>query len=132
MFTGRFTPSLVTWITAEGTKQHTKMVGTLHTTFTACDGTYHSYDVPGVVYDPDSPHNLIGIPFLAKYVATQTESHDDGTWIKSGACISTLTWDHGKYERTFEHPSSELPEMQVNEGTSYFFCLLHTHQKAIQ
>ena len=67
MFAGRFTPTLVTLITAEGTKQHTNMVETLCTTFITDDGTSHSYDVPGVVYDPDSPHNLIDIPFLAKY-----------------------------------------------------------------
>ena len=124
MFIGRFTPTRVTLITAEGTKQHTKMVGTIRVIFTTDEGTSNTYDVPGVVYDQDSPHNLIGIPFLAKYFASTHESHDDGTWIKSGACESTLTWDHGKHERTFEHPASELPEMRVNEGTNYFsaFC----------
>ena len=81
MFAGRFTPTLVTLITAEGTKQHTKIVGTLPTIFTTDEGAFHSYDipVPGVVHDPDLYQNLIGIPFLANHFATQNESHDNGT-----------------------------------------------------
>lgn len=76
MFTGRFTPTIVTLVTAEGEKEHTKMVGTLRVTVHDNSGTPFTYDIPGVVYDKDSPHSLLGVPFLAKYFAKEGEGRD--------------------------------------------------------
>ena len=124
MFVGSLEPHKLKLVTAQGTKSHKKHVGTLHVVFTDDDGKEHTYDIPGVVYDPESPHNLLGIPFLAKFFAHENEPIDKGTRINSGAEDSVFTWDHGNYTRHFEHPASELPEMRVNEGTTYFsaFC----------
>jgi hypothetical protein len=34
-------------------------------------GESHQYDIPGALYDPESPFNLLGIPFLSKYFKDQ-------------------------------------------------------------
>ncbi|KAL7546945.1 LOW QUALITY PROTEIN: hypothetical protein ACHAWF_014538, partial [Thalassiosira exigua] len=120
----KFTPHMIQLTTAQGVCARQQMVGTIRITIRDDEGDLHQYDIPGVVYDPDSPHSLIGIPFLAKNFASDDETSDRGTWIKSGDEESQLSWDHEKYTRHFGHPASELPEMQVNEGTAYFqaFC----------
>ena len=71
-----------------------------------------TYDVLGYMYDPETPINLIGIPFLGDYFGSKDKtlnSDDDGTWIKSSAKKANFTWDHGKYEQHFMHGSSRLP-----------------------
>ena len=77
-------------------------------------GTTLTYDLPEVVYDPDSPYSLLSIPFLSKFFAKHSgdkEVYDDGTWILTHANKSQFTWDHGKHERHFRHGESELPEL---------------------
>ena len=85
MFVGKFEPQVVELTTANGVSEKKQMVGTIWVAFRDDEGTSHTYDIPRVVYDPDSPHNLLGIPFLAKYFASTGESRDSVTWTKSGA-----------------------------------------------
>ena len=88
LFVGPLTPTKVTLETADGLTTKTKFVGTMRLTLT-CDGNEnHTYDIPECVFDPDSPINLIGIPFLGKYFGSQDKmknSDKDGTWVKSSA-----------------------------------------------
>jgi hypothetical protein len=80
-----------------------------------------------VVYNPDSPYCLLGIPFLAAYFAKRNGSDDrfdGGTCIKSGAAHSQFVWDGEKHERNFDHGDSLRPELWLYQGTTYFtaFC----------
>jgi len=87
-------------------------VGTMRVQFTDDKGESMEYDIPNVVYDPNSPFNIMGVPELGRYFGSKDEIPNDdplGTWIKSSATQSTLTWDHGKHTRTFEHSSRRLP-----------------------
>eukprot|EP00956_Cyclotella_meneghiniana_P040853 scaffold207340_cov112-Cyclotella_meneghiniana.AAC.1 len=55
-------------------------------------GDKHQYDIPGALYDPESPFNLLGVSYLSKYFG---DAKTMGTNIKSGAYKSTFVWDHG-------------------------------------
>ena len=81
------------------------------------------YDVPGCMYDPETPINLIGISFLGNYFCSKDKIpnlDDDGTWIKSCANKSHFIWDHGKYERHCMHGSIRIPEFYLCQGQGYF------------
>ena len=59
--------------------------------------------MPDVVYHPDSPYNISGIPFLFKHFAKDDDTmnaYDDGTWILAKVTRSYSSWDYGKYEGT--------------------------------
>ena len=97
LFVGPFQQINLSVGTAHGIKSSTKHKGTLRLVLTDDDGNDHSYDVPDVVYDPDSPYSLLGIPFLAAYFAKHNGSEDrfdGGTWIKSAH--SQFVWDGEK------------------------------------
>jgi len=82
-----------------------------------------TYGLPEVVYDPDSPYSLLGILFLSKFFAKHSgdkDIYDDSTWILTHANKSQFTWDHSKHECHFHHGESELPELWLYKGTSYF------------
>ena len=71
-----------------------------------------SYDVPGCVYDSETPINLISIPFLREYSGRKDKIpnlDNGGTWIRSIANKSHFTWYHGQFERHFMHGASRLP-----------------------
>ena len=62
------------------------------------NGKEITYDVPGVVYDPDSPYSILGIQFLSKLFAKKagnSKTYDNETWILTRAIISFIQWDHG-------------------------------------
>lgn len=122
LFVGPLTPTRVTLETAEGTTTKTKFVGTLRLVLTDDARKHHTYDVPDCVFDPDTPINILGVPFLGKHFGDGSSDmyEMDGTTVCSGSTKSHLIWDHGKYERHFMHGSSELPELYLYVGTGYF------------
>jgi len=127
LFIGRLSPEEVGVGTSDTFITKTRYRGTIRLVIRDDAGTRHTYDIPGAVYDPEANFNLLGVPFLGDYFGRNDEipnSDDDGTWIKSSANKSHFTWDHGKHERHFVHGDSRLPELLMNEGTSYFraFC----------
>lgn len=102
-------------------------LGTLRVHLTDDAGTTSTYDIPGAVYDPTSPFNILGIPYLGDFFGSNDDipsSDDDGTWIRSSANYSFFVWDHGKHERHFQHSSRRLPELTLETGFKYFssFC----------
>eukprot|EP00956_Cyclotella_meneghiniana_P001276 scaffold1377_cov23-Cyclotella_meneghiniana.AAC.1 len=120
MFIGELSPSRSEVHTSNG--QNTPALeGTIRLVLTDDAGDQHQYDIPGVLYDPESPFNLLGVPYLSKYFK---DAKTMGTKITSGAYQSTFVWDHGKNERTFQHGVDCLPTLQVNVGNSYYkaFC----------
>ena len=84
--------------------------------------------VPGCVYDPDTPLNILGVPALGLFFGDSADDSGmlaaDGTTIKSGASKSHFIWDHGKHERHFLHGLSQMPELFLYVGNGYFnaFC----------
>ena len=120
MFVGDLKPSRSEVHTSNG--QNTPaMEGTIRLVLTDDTGDQHQYDIPGALYDPESPFNLLGVPYLSKHFK---DAKTMGTKITSGAFQSTFVWDHGKNERNFQHGIDCLPTLQVNVGTSYYkaFC----------
>jgi hypothetical protein len=125
MFVGDFERHRVTLVTAYGRTTTEKLVGTIRLVFKDDKGKTWSYDIPDVVYDPELPYSLLGIPFLGKYFARNDESNefDEQTWIQSASKSSLFQWDHGKHQRHFKHGNTFLPELLTNEGETYFTAL---------
>ena len=88
LFIGPLRPCKIVLGTAEGIQTKTRHVGTLRLKLRDDDGKEWTYDIPEVVYDPDSPFCLLGIPFLGDYFGKDDRpntSDEDGTWIRSSA-----------------------------------------------
>jgi hypothetical protein len=86
-------------------------------------GKNYTYHIPNAIYDKHSPFNIIGIPCLGDYFGKNDSvpsSDDDGTYVKSSATKSVLTWDHGKHTRHFTHSDKRLPELTCDVGYGYF------------
>ena len=83
MFVGDFEYQTVTLITAEGKIMTVKKVGTICLVLKDNSGKNWSYNIPDIIYDPESPHSLLGIPFLGKYFAKNNKANefDNDTWI---------------------------------------------------
>jgi hypothetical protein len=126
MFVGDFERHRVTLVTAYGRTTTMKPAGTIHLVCKDDEGKTWSYDIPDVVYDPELPYSLLGIPFLGKYFARNDEANEFGeqTWIQSALASSLFQWDHGKHQQHFKHGNTCLPELLTNEGETYFtaFC----------
>ena len=120
MFVGDLKQSQSQVVTSNG-QNNPAQEGTLRIVLTDDTGNPHQYDIPGALYDPESPFNLLGIPFLSKFFEDAKEM---GTKITSGAYQSCFIWDHGKHERNFTHGIDCLPTLEVNAGQSYYtaFC----------
>ena len=56
-------------------------------------GQTFKYHVPNAIYDPNSPFNILGIPFLGDYIGakdTVPTRDDDGTYARSSASKITM------------------------------------------
>jgi hypothetical protein len=126
MFVGDFERQIVTLITAYSRTTTVKLVGNIRLVLKDDAGKTRSYDIPDVVYDPELPYSLLGIPFFGKCFARNDEANefDEQTWIQSASTTSLLEWDHGKHQRHFRHGNTYLPELLTNEDETYFtaFC----------
>ena len=93
--------------TAEGVSTKTKLVGPIRLVLTDNSNHNHIYIIPGCVYDPDTPLNILGVPALGSFFGDSAYASNmlgaDGTNIKSGATKSHFVWDHGKHKRHFLH-----------------------------
>jgi hypothetical protein len=117
---------IATLVTAFGRTTIMKLVGTIRLILKDDKNKTWLYDIPDVVYDPESPYSLFGIPFLGKYFARNDEANEfnEQTWIQSAMPSSLFQWDHGKHQRHFKHGNTYLPELLTNEGETYLtaFC----------
>ena len=114
--------------TSEGVSTETKLVGPIRLVLTYNSNQNHVYIVPGCVYDPDTPLNILRVPALGSLFGDSADASNmlaaDGTNIKSGATKSHFVWDHGKHERNFLHGSNKMPELFLYVDNGYFnaFC----------
>ena len=80
MFIGLFVDHTVKQVTAERQSTTTKRVGTICLILRDNGGTDWSYDIPNIIYEPDSPNLTLGIPFLGQYFASITDdSYNEDT-----------------------------------------------------
>ena len=114
----------VTLATTEGLTITTKIVSDLHLVLTNNSNEHHTYSIPGCVYNPESPLNILVIPVLGEYfddgADIQCPLEEEGTTIKSGSNKSNFVWDHRKHERHFIHGSRYLTEIILYFGHGYF------------
>ena len=98
-------------------------LGTIKIAWHATSGQRHEYLFEDVVYSPDSPFNILALCKLGDILGKQdtpSTSYDDGKCIILSANHSTLVWDHGQYQRTFENSSERLPELPLASKNSFF------------
>jgi hypothetical protein len=101
--------------------------GTIAIRLTANAGQTFEYHVPNAIYDPNSPFNILGIPFLGDYFGTKDtipNRDDDGMYVKLSASKTTFVWDHGQHSRDFTYDARSLPVLTLDTGVGYFqaFC----------
>ncbi len=60
-----------------------KQLETIHLILKDDTGKTWAYDIPDVVYGPESAYSLLCIPFLGKYFARNDDANefDETTWI---------------------------------------------------
>ncbi len=103
-------------------------VGTIRIKLTTDEGTTIQYHIPGAIYAPDSPFNILGIPFFRSFLGQDNMPYptqdDNGTYIISSASHSPFIWDHGQHEHHFCHNERSLPILFLETGKNYFdaFC----------
>ena len=90
-------------------------IGTVKWTWKDHIGKDHTHYSTDVLFFLTSPVNILSITTLADQL-----NDDNGTGIDTKRRTSRLHWGNHRYERTFLHSSSNLPEMPVNEGASSF------------
>jgi hypothetical protein len=100
MFVGDFERHRVTLVTAYGWTTTKKLVGTIHLVLKDDEGKPWLYDIPDVVYDPESPYSLVGIPFLGKYLLEMMKQMN-------------LMNKHG-YNSHWHHPFSNRAMANIN------------------
>ena len=69
LFIGMFETTLET---AHGAQTKEQKVGTIKLKLADYTGQECVYDISGVVYDPKSPYNLPGVPFLSIFLPKMT------------------------------------------------------------
>jgi hypothetical protein len=67
-------------------------IGTISLTITTDEGEQMKYHIPDVIYDPNSPFNILGVPFFGKFIGRDDSPFptrdDDGTYIRLPASRS--------------------------------------------
>jgi hypothetical protein len=89
--------------------------GSIQIRFHDNDGKFYVKVIDDVLYFPDSPVNILGVPLLGK------QWNDlEGVCISTKSQYSVFTWDNGRCTRNVMHKASGLPELPINEGDSLF------------
>ena len=92
-------------------------MGTVKWTWKDDTGKSHTFKIQEVLYFPQLPVNILSVTRLADQF-----DDDEGTGINTKRSKSRFYWGNNKFECTINHPSSQLPELPINEGFS-LVCL---------
>ena len=97
LLVGTLIPKIVTLETDELLRSSKKNVGSMCLVLTDNANKHHTYDIPEYEYNPESPINIIGVPYLGKYSGYQATGlyKYDGTTVKSGSKKAHFFCDHG-------------------------------------
>ena len=92
LFHGHLTPTRVTLETTDGISTKTQIVGIFRLILTNNSNIYHTYDVPGCLFDPATPIKILGVPALGTLFGdnanTSIPYNKDGTTKNSGSTRS--------------------------------------------
>jgi hypothetical protein len=103
-------------------------VGMILICLTMDEGMTMEYTIPSATYAPDSPFNILGIPFFGSFLGQDNTPYptqdNDSIYIISSTSRSHFIWDHGKHECHFLHNKRNLPILFLETGNNYFgaFC----------
>ena len=111
--------SMVATIGGDIDKPHLR--GTVNWTWLDDTGDTHSFLVRDVFYFPQSPINILGITSFAQQLNDESTTGINTRWKNS-----TFYWKGG-FERTLQHPISQLPEMVLVSPKSTPFAN-YTHR----
>ena len=115
MFIGPITKTDKHYVaTVGGVKNSATGMGTVRWTWKDDNGRPHTYDIKNVLYFPQSPVNILGITVFADQL-----NDDEGTGVDTTRTKSKFYWEGNKYHRTIIHPTSNLPELRINEGFKF-------------
>ena len=85
------------------------------------NGVMHDLFLRNALYFPKSAVKIMSVTNLAKEYPDEDGSPDKhGTSVHTHYDYSILKWDHGKFAKTFDHPTHNIPEVAVNEGVRSF------------
>ena len=90
-------------------------IGTVKWSWLDDNGRKHEYKLDNVYFFPGSPLNILSVTEFAKHL-----DDSQGTGIDTKASSSRFYWDNDKFSRTFDHSTSNLPELPINPGTGAF------------
>ena len=97
--------------TIGGTKNAATGMGTVCWRWKDDTRRQHSTNINDVLLFPQSPVNILSITALAAQF-----NNDEGTGIDTKRSKSRFYWKQNKFQRTIHHPTSNLPELPINEG----------------
>ena len=112
MFVGPICPTDKHYVaTIGGTKNAATGMGTVCWRWKDDAGRQHTTNVNDVLLFPQSPVNILSITaFAAQF------NDDERTGIDTKRSKSRFYWKHNQFQRTIYHPTSNLPELPINEG----------------
>jgi hypothetical protein len=90
-------------------------IGTVPVSIVDNSGNPQQIILEKALFFPASPVNIISVTHLAKQFNDKS-----GTWIQTRWRSSTFTWNHGSHTIDFDHPSCNLPVINVNLGFSEY------------
>jgi hypothetical protein len=99
--------------TIGGSKNSSAGMGTVNWRWKDDHGISHAMKIKDVLFFPDLPVNILSITCLADQF-----KDDDGTGIDTKQTKSRFYWDNNQFQRTINHPASNVPELPINEGFS--------------
>jgi len=103
--------------TIGSSKDHPEGIGNVTIRITDDNGLKHKVVMKDTLYFPNSSVKILSCTKLAECFPNKDGTPDtEGTFITTKYNYSILTWGHGKYTKTFTHPSHNIPEIVVNEG----------------
>ena len=74
-FTGQLTPITIKMKKAEGLTTNTNLAGAIRLVLTNDINEHRAYTIPGYVFDPESPINILVIPTLGKFFGDNVYVH---------------------------------------------------------
>ena len=96
--------------TIRGVELIPHLIGDVQTSWRDDAGKSFDFILKGAFFPPDLPVNIVSVTALAEQL-----NDDSGTWIQRSRYVSIFTWDFGKLSKIIVHPTSSLPQLQMND-----------------